>query len=324
MAIAHPSPPIFNTSQISQYYDRISLPSVHRHTSETAHKTLLSDSSKALAFLSAVQMYQLARVPFENLALHYSPKPTIKTDALAVFDKIVTRRRGGYCMENTMLLYHVLLSLGFDVYATGGRVCQAVQPIADQEDWVGMHWNHMLLILALPDSQQYLLDVGFSNMAPVAPMLLVDNFSMRNSGLTEVRLVKTANSAHRSPQLDLWEYQIKFANDSDWIAAYCFSELRFTPGDFACMSFYTSMCEDSWFTKEVVVTVMIMDDKQERIVGDITLFRDECKKRVDGESQPIAMCSSEEQRIDIIEAHFGIRLTDEERAGIIGRVSELR
>ena len=226
-------------------------------------------------------------------------------------------------MENTLLLYHVLLGLGFDVYATGGRVQQAVQPIAEKKDWVGIHWNHMVLIVRLDNSRRYMLDVGFSNMAPVAPMLLEDNYSMRNSGLTEVRLVKPRNPAHKSPDLDLWEYQIRFSHDSDWIAAYCFSELHFTPGDFACMSFYTSMCADSWFTTEVVAAVMVLDEMEDRIVGDVTLFGQECKKRVDGKSEVIAMCASEDERVEVVERVFGVVFSKEEKEGIRGRVSAI-
>lgn len=181
----------------------------------------------------------------------------------------------------------------------------------------------MLLLLTLSDSQQYLLDVGFSNMAPVSPMLLKDNHSIRNSGLTESRLLRPRNPAHGTPDLDLWEYQIRFSHTADWIAAYCFSELQFTPGDFACMSYYTSMCGDSWFTTEVVAAVMVLDEKEDRIVGDVTLFGIECKKRVDGKSELIATCTSEEERIEVIEKQFGIVFSEEEKAGIRGRVSAI-
>lgn len=313
----------FDGQQISAYYERISLPAHLRISPNSATDAFRHDPQKALDFLTAIQKYQITHVPFENLALHYTPRPSVSTNPSDVYDKIVNRHRGGYCMENTLLLYHVLLGLGFDVYATGGRVFKAIQPIADKEDWVGVHWNHMVLLLTLADRQTYLLDTGFSNMSPVAPVPLQDGIIMRNSGLTDIRLVKPRNPAHRSPELDLWEYQIRFSEAQDWVPAYAFSQLHFTPGDFACMSFYTSTQSDSWFTIDVVAAIMIMD-KNERVEGDVTLFRDECKKRVDGKNEWTIVCQSEAERTDLLKKEFFIDFTEEEKMGIRGRPSEIK
>lgn len=42
-----------------------------------------------------------------------------------MYEKMVERRLDGYCMENTGLFFIVLRSLGYSIYATGGRVSHA-------------------------------------------------------------------------------------------------------------------------------------------------------------------------------------------------------
>jgi N-hydroxyarylamine O-acetyltransferase len=51
-------------------------------------------------------------IPFENFE-PYSGRP-VPLDAAALEDKLVTRRRGGYCFENNLLLLAALESLGVD------------------------------------------------------------------------------------------------------------------------------------------------------------------------------------------------------------------
>ena len=48
-------------------------------------------------------------VPFENLDVYNGRDVSLKTDDL--FDKIVTRRRGGYCFELNGLLHALLRAL---------------------------------------------------------------------------------------------------------------------------------------------------------------------------------------------------------------------
>ena len=47
-------------------------------------------------------------------------------DAEQVFEKIVTKRLGGYCMEVNNFYSTVLRSLGVKLYLTGGRISNAV------------------------------------------------------------------------------------------------------------------------------------------------------------------------------------------------------
>lgn len=124
----------YSLEQLHRYYDRVGLPQVYRQSS-VAQK----DEQVSLQFLKLLQRYQLAAVPFENLNLHYSAHRTISIDYEQVFDKIVDNKshRGGYCMENSTLFGTLLRTLGYNVTTVGGRVNEAVQPMAASKSWKG-------------------------------------------------------------------------------------------------------------------------------------------------------------------------------------------
>ena len=59
-------------------------------------------------------------VPFENLAIHLGE--TVDTRPERLFDKIVRRRRGGFCYELNGAFAWLLGELGYEVGLLGGRV----------------------------------------------------------------------------------------------------------------------------------------------------------------------------------------------------------
>jgi arylamine N-acetyltransferase len=128
----------YSPAQILAFFDRISLPQ-HYRNHVVFQNPGTTHSAEGLQFLAVLQKYTLAAVPFESLALHYSSHHTISIDPQAVFHKIVERHngRGGYCMENNCLFGTVLRTLGYNVYPTGARVNEAVQPMAASKNWQG-------------------------------------------------------------------------------------------------------------------------------------------------------------------------------------------
>jgi arylamine N-acetyltransferase len=102
-----------------------------------------NDVQASLDHLGLLQRYQLAAVPFENLDLHYSAHRTISIDHEDVFEKVIDNKshRGGYCMENSTLFGTILRSVGYDVTPVGGRVNEAVQPMAASKSWKGPTYN---------------------------------------------------------------------------------------------------------------------------------------------------------------------------------------
>ncbi|HSL53948.1 MAG TPA: arylamine N-acetyltransferase, partial [Pyrinomonadaceae bacterium] len=61
--------------------------------------------------LRALQVAHLLSVPFENLSIHAGEPIVLDEDAL--FTKIVTARRGGFCYECNGVFAGLLRALGF-------------------------------------------------------------------------------------------------------------------------------------------------------------------------------------------------------------------
>jgi arylamine N-acetyltransferase len=110
---------LYTLEQVNNYLSRIDFP-----LDKWPGTTLTTASSEhGLELLTQLIKYQLCKVPFENLSLHYSANPFISIDKDDLYEKIVTRRRGGYCMELNHFFGTILKTLGYEVVPTGGRVC---------------------------------------------------------------------------------------------------------------------------------------------------------------------------------------------------------
>lgn len=103
--------------------------------------------------LSKLQAAHLRTVPFENLDIHNG----VKIDPDNLFDKIVIRRRGGFCYELNGLFYQLLQQIGFTVKMVSARVYDGKKDYSAEFD-------HLALIVQI-DSDQYLVDVGFGEFA---------------------------------------------------------------------------------------------------------------------------------------------------------------
>jgi arylamine N-acetyltransferase len=106
-------------------------------------------------------------IPFENLdPLMGVPVGDLSVEALT--DKLVHRRRGGYCYEHNGLLGYVLDDLGFDVQRLAGRVVWMRQNDALPAQ------THQVLSVLLPDGDgPYLVDVGFGGQTLTSPIRLL-------------------------------------------------------------------------------------------------------------------------------------------------------
>ncbi|MGG9964414.1 arylamine N-acetyltransferase family protein [Ferruginibacter sp. SUN106] len=109
--------------------------------------------------LSQLQYMHLMHVPFENLDIHYN----IKIDLLHLYDKIVTRKRGGFCYELNGLFYELLKEIGFTVKMVSARVYDGKKEFSPEFD-------HLALIVKI-NEYNYLVDAGFGEFS-LQPILI--------------------------------------------------------------------------------------------------------------------------------------------------------
>ncbi|MFD5035881.1 arylamine N-acetyltransferase [Streptomyces sp. NPDC058377] len=107
--------------------------------------------------LRELQVRHLMAVPFENLSIHLGEDIVLEEAKLV--DKIVTRRRGGFCYELNGAFAALLRALGFRVtllqarvFGDGGRL--------------GIPYDHVALRVETDDGTgPWLADVGFGDHA---------------------------------------------------------------------------------------------------------------------------------------------------------------
>ena len=140
--------PQYSTTQIYAYYSYISLPSVFLSSPLLADPGLARTSTHGLPFLSALMRHHMATIPYENLALHYSPQRNrlpsdVTLDMQEVYSLIVEggMGRGGQCIQMNGMFATVLKSLGFDVTTTAARINTACQDVARSPEYKGPSYN---------------------------------------------------------------------------------------------------------------------------------------------------------------------------------------
>jgi arylamine N-acetyltransferase len=123
-------------------------------------------STPTLETLGALVTAHNGTIPFENLdPLLGIPVADLGEDVL--FDKLVRRRRGGYCYEQNGVMGYALARLGFGVERLGGRVV-----------WMNASGElpaktHEALSVTVPgDDAPWLVDVGFGGQTLSSPIRL--------------------------------------------------------------------------------------------------------------------------------------------------------
>ena len=115
-----------------------------------------------LATLTALHHAHLQAIPYENLDVQLGSPVTI--ERAPIFEKIVTRHRGGWCYEMNGLFGWALSELGFKVTRSAGAVMRETRG----DETIG---NHLVLKVELEEGL-FLADVGFGD-GPLDPIRVV-------------------------------------------------------------------------------------------------------------------------------------------------------
>lgn len=174
--------------------------------------------------LRSLHRQHLFTVPFENLDILLGVP--VRLDLPVVYDKIVTRRRGGFCYELNGLFCELLRAMGFRVHMLSARVRRG-------DGGFGPDFDHMLLKVELEDP--WLVDVGFGDS-------FVDPIIFRSGGADQV-------DAHRYmvlPMQDEWE--LLREDQKGRVPLYIFRDVPHVLGDYQQMSEYHQTSPESHFT----------------------------------------------------------------------------
>jgi len=102
--------------------------------------------------LTELQRLHVQHIPFENLDV--IRRVPIYLNLQHIYDKIVRRKRGGYCYELNGLFSWLLTELGYDAHLVAATV------LRPSGEWAKAD-THAAIIVQL--DQPYLIDVGFGD-----------------------------------------------------------------------------------------------------------------------------------------------------------------
>ncbi len=245
------------------YFDRIGYDGVADPTIET---------------LRQLHRLSLRTVPFENLDIHLGQPIALHTEAL--FDKIVRRRRGGFCYELNGLFAEVLRAIGFDLDLLSARV-------AHQDGSFGREFDHLLLRVRI-DGRDWIADVGFGDSF-LEPLLL---YGYEQDCCGTLYLVDT-------PQDNLLLLR---QENGHWRQQYLFTTTPRQIEDFQQMCVYHQTSPMSSFTRGKIVSRATAD-------GRITLSDMRLIETSSGHRNERSL-ESDNQYLAVLEEHFGIVLNN--------------
>lgn len=227
--------------------------------------------------LRRLQVAHLLAVPFENLSIH-ADEPVVLEDE-PLFDKVVARRRGGFCYELNGLFAALLRALGF-------RVEMLSAAVARRDGGFGPEFDHMALLVTL--EERWLADVGFGDSF-IEP-LLVDERAEQAQGSRAYR-IEEDGSRLVLLQRDgggAWEPQYRFGLEPHTFA------------DYAEMCRFHQTSPESHFTRGRVCSRLT--DK-----GRVTLSGSRLITTTGGERVERELADDGEYAAALLE-HFGISM----------------
>lgn len=226
--------------------------------------------------LRLLQRAHMFSVPFENLDIHLGNYIDLLLPSF--YDKIVRRRRGGFCYELNGLFAWLLERLGFGVTLHSGRVFTAGQP--------GPEFDHLVLRVDL--EERWVADVGFGDsfLEPLRldPEAVVEQQGSRYS-ITEAGDERTLQRRR---------------GDAAWEPQYVFTLIPRKLPEFSAMCHQQQTSPESVFTRKSVCSLATPR-------GRVTLSGSRLIVTTEGlrEERPVA---SEAEYRQILRTRFGVEL----------------
>ncbi|NBD26959.1 arylamine N-acetyltransferase family protein [Paenibacillus glycinis] len=253
-------------------------PEVAAYLERIGYEGPLDGSAKALAGL---QHAHLLAVPYENLDI-LAGVP-LSLDTAALWDKIVRRRRGGYCFELNAMFGWLLRELGYPVTDLVARFWR------DETVLPPMRRHHVLRVEA--EGAVYLCDVGVGGAVPREPLALAAGLE-QPQGAECYRLDRDAQ----------FGWFLSERKKGEWNQVYSFTEEPQLPDDYVFASYWCQYAPESPFRTEAKLAICTPEGRNTGAGGEIRLFRN-------GEVRVLAPATKAEYD-EALQAYFGISIPE--------------
>jgi N-hydroxyarylamine O-acetyltransferase len=208
-----------------------------------------------MPLLEQLTRRHLERYSFASIGPQLGDALPLDTESL--FDRIVVRRRGGYCFEQNGLMFEILTELGFDTSIVLARVLLSG---ADHPPL-----THRFTMVDL-DDRRYLVDVGFGAECPPAPVL----FDPAGPGDGRYRIVEGEPG----------EFHLEVATDDGDVSLYRFDLSRYGEADAELGHFYSHRHPDAAFVNNLVAARIVDDEVRSLRNLELRIMRSDDEERI--------------------------------------------
>ena len=211
-----------------------------------------------LATLAALHRLHPIAIPFENLSVLL--REPIPLDTAALEDKLVTRRRGGYCFEQNRLFADVLTSIGFEVVALAARVVwgrRAAGPPGAR--------SHMVLRVRV-SGEDFICDVGFGGLTLTGPLRL-ELETEQETPHERFRLRRIGD-----------ELELEARVQGDWRPLYRFDLQEQLPIDFEVLNHFVATHPSSHFLTTLIAARRTTDGRYALANNELSVYRGTTKE----------------------------------------------
>jgi N-hydroxyarylamine O-acetyltransferase len=240
----------------------------------------------SLATLQLLHKSHMMAVPFENLSIHYGQPIVLQEEAL--FDKIVTRQRGGFCYELNGLFAWLLRGLGFQVTLLSAGVAHA-------DGGFGPEYDHLTLLVQQLSGADWLADVGFGDSFR-APLRFEAGLEQDGADGHQYRLVQEEQEDDSHTRRDYW--MVQQLKQGQWEPQYRFTLQPHALADYTERCHYHQTSPESHFTQKRVCSLATP-------MGRLTLSDMLLIRTVQGNRKEQTL-ASEAQFREVLANRFGI------------------
>lgn len=216
--------------------------------------------------LNTIVRAQLHSIPFENLDVQAGKIVSMVPEDIV--DKIIYRKRGGYCYEVNGLFSMALTALGFEYDIIGARPMFYPQRRPK---------THMVLLVKVGD-ERWLCDTGFGSFGLRAPL-----------GLHQVgQIIRQDNETFMLDKNERNEFVLKALVKGEWANQFGFDLQPMEWIDFSLANYYNSTHPDAVFVKQYLVMqqhaqgrTLLSGNQLKRLIGDQEIISEVSTGQID-------------------------------------------
>ena len=246
----------------------------------------LEAGEPTLELLTQIVRQQVAEFAFSSIGVRLNDPLPLEPEQL--FDRIVVRRRGGYCFEHNGLLFAVLNELGYDVTVRLARV------INNGDHLPGL--THRIAHVCI-DDVTYVVDAGFGPAGPAAPVAM----PMPGEATPAQWL---GDRTHRVIERRPGEFHLQQRQDDGPFSLYRFDLGTYGQADCELGHFYSHQHPQAVFVNNLVAS-RILDT-------EIRSLRNRSYRVLRSEGHVDTEINEADHLCSVLRDDFGLNITDDE------------